>query len=614
MATKELRFAPSRNEILDAIEANDWATMRKLSLQPGGLASARKEAWEFLLRVRGSERSPSEEPLDTLAPHSDERQVKLDTDRSFVTYPVVSPPEKERLKEELNNIIVSTLRRYPKLSYFQGYHDIVSVFLLTFTNHSRIDDNDLRKMQTCIDKLSIHRLRDAMGEGLGPLLGGLRILRRLIRFADPPFSELLERISPLPYFALSNTLTLLSHDVPTLSLIQHVFDYLLARPPIAIIYLEAAIILSRKDDVERLSKDDDEGMLHALLSQLPELSDDARLHCSELLEDYDLPREPSAGDGGCCHSGSEMQREHFIQSPVGLDHSQVPLFPFSELGGPQCAATVTGQSLDSSTLIESLSTEENTRVDIQVASSEPNDRSADHLGPPLSHIAPILTSSPSADFGSPNTDQGSPLQRGMETTEATNYSTANSYPVPLTRILTTADALYQKYPPLPYKHPPAQATPSNPTRTESDTPHLPSTNSISLRIDEILGPSSVCFTWFPNAMQELSDKEAEQLIEQPLETVVLPNDGSSDRDFTENMEEERDKSAEMGRNKGLPERKQRQLIIPSIGIGAAIIVGIAAVMLYSSPQRNSGLKGWRDLTQWARTLVLDPGVGIVGVP
>lgn len=49
------------------------------------------------------------------------------------------------------------------------------------------------------------------------------------------------RDTPLPYFALSNLLTTFSHDVPTLPLIQHIFDYLLCRAPIASVYLIAAV-------------------------------------------------------------------------------------------------------------------------------------------------------------------------------------------------------------------------------------------------------------------------------------------------------------------------------------------------------------------------------------
>ena len=54
-------------------------------------------------------------------------------------------------------------------------------------------------------------------------------------------SLLSSRVSPLPFYALSNLLTLFSHDIPTLPLIQHVFDYLLCRPPIATVYLATAV-------------------------------------------------------------------------------------------------------------------------------------------------------------------------------------------------------------------------------------------------------------------------------------------------------------------------------------------------------------------------------------
>src|ERR1700674_973204 len=49
------------------------------------------------------------------------------------------------------------------------------------------------------------------------------------------------RSSPIPYHALSNLLTLFSHDVPTLPLIQHLFDWLLSREPVMVVYLCAAV-------------------------------------------------------------------------------------------------------------------------------------------------------------------------------------------------------------------------------------------------------------------------------------------------------------------------------------------------------------------------------------
>ena len=128
----------------------------------------------------------------------------------------------------------------------------------------------------CAEKLSLHRVRDSMGVTLEPVLGLLRyvslytpvdrkvidlisrVTKNLLHLADPDFAASLERYglfhtiplsithhpsstSPLPFYALSNLLTLFSHDMPTLPLIQHVFDYILCRPPIIIVYLATTV-------------------------------------------------------------------------------------------------------------------------------------------------------------------------------------------------------------------------------------------------------------------------------------------------------------------------------------------------------------------------------------
>jgi len=53
-------------------------------------------------------------------PHKEERQVGLDTNRSFVHYPEnISRSEKLRLQGELNELIMTVLRKHKGLSYFQ---------------------------------------------------------------------------------------------------------------------------------------------------------------------------------------------------------------------------------------------------------------------------------------------------------------------------------------------------------------------------------------------------------------------------------------------------------------------------------------------------------------
>ena len=135
--------------------------------------------------------------------HWDERQVGLDTDRSFVLYPVgkanirrltrqsrsecaLGTGEKEKkdqLKMRLHELIIHVLRKRPKLAYFwvclqrnsescrtneclQEYHDIISVLVFTM---ALLASNDLERLESAAEKLSLHRLRNAMGTGMEPL-------------------------------------------------------------------------------------------------------------------------------------------------------------------------------------------------------------------------------------------------------------------------------------------------------------------------------------------------------------------------------------------------------------------------------------------------------------
>ncbi|KAH7887088.1 rab-GTPase-TBC domain-containing protein [Phlebopus sp. FC_14] len=265
-------------------EALTWDSLRVRSLDPGGFGEDRVRIWPALLGVQPlSDPPPYSEVASDLFdetvhggddrpghgeadPHPDEHQIRLDTDRSFVLYPEDSSvaPSREAMQMELHGLIVSLFRKHRSLHYFQGCHDILSVLFLTLPRPLHL---------ACAEKMSLHRIRDSMGVGLEPVVGLLRILRNLLRLVDPEYAELLESVSPLPYHALPHLLTLFAHDVPTLSLIQHVWDFLLTREPLAVVWLVAAFVLYRKPSIYLLAERDEEGMIHSLLGALPELVD-----------------------------------------------------------------------------------------------------------------------------------------------------------------------------------------------------------------------------------------------------------------------------------------------------------------------------------------------------
>ncbi|TFK19355.1 hypothetical protein FA15DRAFT_709065 [Coprinopsis marcescibilis] len=274
--TNDITFDERQESQPNTIEPElelDWDVLREESLKPGGFGERRATLWPRLLGVTLAPDPPpevpearnSEESREDDHKHPDERQIKLDTDRSFVLYPVEPSEERDALKEELFDLITTLFRKRRKLSYFQGYHDIMTVISLTVPPEHRL---------ACAEKVSLHRVRDSMGASLEPVLGLLRITKNLIQLADGEYAETLQQTSPLPFYALSNLLTLFSHDMPTLPLIQHVFDYLLSRPPIAVVYLAAVIILSRKCEVAQLEAEGEDGMVHSLLSGLPDIFDE----------------------------------------------------------------------------------------------------------------------------------------------------------------------------------------------------------------------------------------------------------------------------------------------------------------------------------------------------
>jgi hypothetical protein len=143
------------------------------------------------------------------------------------------------------------------LCYFQGYHDIVQVLLLVLGE---------QKALPAMTQLSLFRIRDYMLPSLSPAVKHLQLIPAIIETVDPELRRHLSTIQP--FFALAATLTLYAHDIQEYSDIARLFDYLLAREPVVAIYLFAAIILSRKDELLDIPLEEPE-MLHFKLSKLP---------------------------------------------------------------------------------------------------------------------------------------------------------------------------------------------------------------------------------------------------------------------------------------------------------------------------------------------------------
>lgn len=211
----------------------------------------------ILLQCDEETRHDDMRPWNELPRHSDEDQVQLDVNRSFVYYPDAPEDELSKKKEQLSILITQTLRNYPMLCYFQGYHDIVQVILLVLGS---------KKAAPAMAQISLFRIRDYMLPSLSPSLRHLHLIPAIIETTDPALRRHLSTTQP--FFALAATLTLYAHDIQEYSDIARLFDFLLAQEPVVAIYLFAAIIISRKKELLEIPIDEPE-MLHFTLSKLP---------------------------------------------------------------------------------------------------------------------------------------------------------------------------------------------------------------------------------------------------------------------------------------------------------------------------------------------------------
>lgn len=155
------------------------------------------------------------------------------------------------------DLIVKVLRFNPMLHYFQGYHDIAQVLLLVLGEQAAF---------AAVTRISLLRIRDYMLSSLSPATKHLQLIPAILNSSDPELAQHLSRTDP--FFALSAVLTLYAHDIEDYSDIVRLYDFILAHEPILTIYLFAALIVSRRNELLEFESDDSDMMLFTL-SKLP---------------------------------------------------------------------------------------------------------------------------------------------------------------------------------------------------------------------------------------------------------------------------------------------------------------------------------------------------------
>lgn len=238
-----------------------FARLQELAVSDKGLINddLRRRVWPKLLNIDliESELLPSQAEVEA---HKDYNQVVLDVNRSLKRFPPgIAEEERPMLQDQLTRLIIRVLAKHPELHYYQGYHDVAITFLLVVGEQLGYH---------IVEKLSVGPwLREFMLPTMDRTNYLLHYMYPILHRECPELFEFLEQSEVGTIFALPWLITWFGHVLPHYVDVVRLYDFFMAQPPLMPIYLAAAIVLHKKDDV--LSGDCDMASVHSQLARIP---------------------------------------------------------------------------------------------------------------------------------------------------------------------------------------------------------------------------------------------------------------------------------------------------------------------------------------------------------
>ncbi len=257
-----------------------WSELQRFSRRKGGFRSnqLRNRIWPKMLNI---DRYSIIDYRQFIKEHADYAQVQCDIERSLWTYQqVLKWPEEllKRRRESLSNIIMAILSRNKQLHYFQGLHDVISVFLLVFQEDTL---TFAVAEHVCLHVFNVCLLKD-----FETVKETMQIIMIIIKISDRQLYDRLTSVNMEPYFAFSWIITWFSHSVKDIHLIARIFDVMLCSPPYYSYYLAASYVLFNRDQIMDMAPEF--ATMHHNLSALPSLTqfsfEDVLLYTDNLIK------------------------------------------------------------------------------------------------------------------------------------------------------------------------------------------------------------------------------------------------------------------------------------------------------------------------------------------
>lgn len=165
-------------------------------------------------------------------------QVLKDVERSFIY--IDEGHDIIKLRERLTKLILEVLNAIPDIHYYQGYHDIASMVVLTL-------DNDSEAFEF-LYILTLRYLRDHMMSSINPTMKQLDIIPELLSHVDYELFLILEEVKPV--YALSSIISIFTHDITSYTDISYIWDFIFAcDDPQMVIYIYVSLLIYYKDDI-----------------------------------------------------------------------------------------------------------------------------------------------------------------------------------------------------------------------------------------------------------------------------------------------------------------------------------------------------------------------------
>lgn len=196
--------------------------------------------------------------LKDLQTHPEYNQVVLDVNRSLKRFPPGIPYEQRiALQDQLTVLILRVINKYPNLRYYQGYHDVAVTFLLVVGEEVAF---------AVMEELSTTHFSECMQETMDATQKRLMFIWPVVNFENSALFQFLQRSTVGTLFALPWYLTWFGHSLNSYKSVVRLYDYFLASPIYSPIFVTAAIILQRSEDI--FKEDCDMASMHCLLSRV----------------------------------------------------------------------------------------------------------------------------------------------------------------------------------------------------------------------------------------------------------------------------------------------------------------------------------------------------------